>query len=355
MPQADNVAWYHIDDYDDEDERELIGSRFDATVSRLENDQVGRFDDLLKYGSMYQNVDMKNMQAAATNQMPAQIINVSQAILDALVAKQVVNPSKATFDVDDGDWEAHVKAEQLDRFQFGECYRCGVYEKHEQGLRDAGWAGDGWIKYSRANRKIQVERASPLEMLLDPAACLAGEPRELYQVRYLSKSVAQRVFPAFAAQIAGLKTVEPPYPYPGNVDGEMVRLVEGWHLPDDESVTGPSKEKDLDGDEVNTSKRGAYVFACNHIVLHCKEWKRPRFPFVRMSYSKDIGGGYSIGLIQQLAPAQRELNKLKRRKLQGLNLYALPRVTQQKGSTITPDLNTDTGQIYYWTGSEPKP
>lgn len=328
-------AWYHVEDFDDPDELEELGSRFDAAISTLEDTQLGHLDDLMKYGSMYQNMDMHAVDYTA--QMPTQIANVTQAIVDSLVAKQVSNESKATFDVDDGDWEANVRAEMLDKFTFGEFYRCKVYELHEQGFRDAAWAGDGWIKYTARGGKVHAERVFPMEMRLDPTACVSGPPRELYQVRYISKSLACSLYPDVREQILLLPHCAPSIVYPGiNTNDHLVRLQEGWHLPDD----------DRSG--------GVYAFSCGNIVLEAREWKRPRFPFVRMPYSRDIAGGYSVGIVQQLSPLQRELNKLKIRKLRGLALYGVPRVYHQAGSTLTPDFSRDIGQVYVWTGSKPE-
>src|SRR6476659_339526 len=290
MYDAPNMQWFHIDDFDEDECVDAAGKRFDEYITGLENDQQGRMTDLMKFGSMYQNVDMMySTNTSITAQMPAQITNVTQAIVDALVAKQVVNESKATFDVDDGDWEAHVKAEQLDKFVFGEFYRCKVYELHEQGFRDAAWSGDGWLKYTARNRKVYCEKPFPGEIRIDPAACVSGPPREMYEIRYIARSLAQSMYPKYAAQIALLPNCEPPYQYPNsnNGDGQLVRLQEGWHLPDEETQSYEEEEIDeMTGKPICTGKRGAYMFACNGVVLDCKEWKRTRFPFVRIPYSR---------------------------------------------------------------------
>ncbi len=350
-------AWFHVEDPDNatDEEREECGSQLHAMVGRLENDQQGRIAMLVKYASIYQNMDVLKGSGLPGMSMPQMILNVSQAIVDSLVAKQVVNASKATFDVDEGDWEAHLKAEDMDRFVFGERYRVNFDMKNEQCFRDSAWAGDGWGKATEVNRKIFYERVSPFEMLLDVESCRSGEPRELYQRRYVSKSVAQGLYPRHAATIGNMQPQSPPVAFPGaSGDGHLVRVVEGWHLPDDEHPGDQEEVDEETGDKVCTGRKGVYIFAVNDLVLELREWKRPRFPFVRMPYSQDVTGGYSIGVIQQLAPLQIELNKLKHRKLQGLRLYGIPRQYRQAGSTCTPDFNTDIGQEYVITGTMPQ-
>lgn len=336
--------WYHVEDVGDDDQVEDAGKRLDAYIWTLENDQADHINWSLKFGSMYQNKDMLAGSFDGYQTMPRQILNMTQPIVDSLVAKQVVNESKATFDVDDGDWEAYTRAQMLERFVFGEFYRCNVYRLHEQAFRDAAWCGDGWVKYYQRDKKVFVERTFPLEVRLDPNACVSAEPRELYQIRYITRPVACALYPHVAEKIALLPGCEPPYSYPGNVGGDLVRLVEGWHLPDEDHASS----------DAHPGSEGRYIFACNHIVLEAKEWTRPRFPFVRMPYSQDIAGGYSQGVVEQLADLQRELNKLKCRKLQGLNLYSCPRVYMQAGTTITPDFSNDMGTVYKWTGAKPE-
>lgn len=334
-------CWYDIDDLEDAEQLEHAGRLFDKRVYALEQDQAARINYLNKIASVYQNKDAIRPYGPGGD-MPQMILNLSQAICDGVIAKQVVNESKATFDVSDGDWEAKLKADELDRFVMGEMYRTKALEEHEAALKDAvAWAGDGWVKYTARDSKVYTARTNPLEMRIDPRACVSGQPRDLYQVRYITKELACALYHDQADEIYELKTEDPPYEYPyswsSQESSKLVRLVEGWHLPETDK-----------GDD------GRYMFAAGSVVLECKRWKRNRFPFVRISYSKDVMGGYSISLGQQLYPLHLELNKIKRAKIIGLSIWGLPRIYQQRGSTISPELGVEAGLIYKYTGSKPE-
>ena len=176
--------WYHIRDFEDDEERDEIGCRLHTHVTSLEGSQAPRIDGMLKYASQYQNADVTMRTGLYTGdieypEMPRHILNTSQAIIDQLVAKQISNPSKPTFDVDDGDFDASLKAEQLDKFVWGEFYRLKTYRIHGFAFRDAvAWSGDGWVFYSPRNGKVHAERANPLEVFIDPMACVSMPPRE---------------------------------------------------------------------------------------------------------------------------------------------------------------------------------
>ena len=168
--------------------------------------------------------------------------------------------------------------------------------------------------------------------------------RGIYRVRYVARAVAAGLYADYAEEILALKPQDAPFATPTSDAEEQVRLVEAWHLPDDERDPEPS----IPG------SRGAWVFACGDLVIDLKEWKRPRFPCVRMPYFEDVMGGYSMSLGEMLMPLQLELNKIKRRKMQGLALHAIPRMLRQAGSRISPEMQTEMGIIYEYSGAKPE-
>lgn len=333
--------WYSCDadDLETEDAK-LACKTLHGMVTSLENDQSGRIHDMFKLMSVYHNRDLtanSPFRAPLLRSKPISVMNVTKSIVDTLVAKHVANESKATFDVDDGDWDASMRAEKLDKFCFGEVYRLNLYELYEQAFRDAAIVGDGYVKFYARDNKVFAERVYCPEVRYDLAQCVSGPPREMYQIRYIARSQAMAYYNDHAEEIEELPTVEPPYPYPG-VTRDIVRLVEAWHLPDSD-----------DDDS------GRYGFACNDVWLSYKTYKRRDFPFVRFTWTQNLQGGNSIGLCEDLLPLQSELDKLKRRHLQGLYLHGLPTVYQQQGSKMAPEEITNNAmQKYTYTGSKPE-
>lgn len=320
------------------DESDRRASELQALVSSLEVYQNGRNYDLLRYGSMYANRDLLSMSRSSTDpylpQMPRQIINTTQSILDTFVAEAVESESKPTFDVDDGDWEAHQKAEDLDKFVWGEMYRLKCMELLRLGFRDAGWAGDGWVKFVQRDKKVYAERTLPLEILIDEAAAMSGPPQEMYQRRYVSRSYAMSLFPDRADEIGLLSNETAPYMWPGT-DSDMVVLYEGWHL-----AQGKTK--------------GRHILCCGTVVLSDDEWPYEVFPFARMTWNPAILGGYSQGLVEILAPLQLELNKMMKRIQHSLHLMSVPRVWQNSATKVNPEYDNLIGNVYKYSGPKPE-
>lgn len=330
---TDKIPWYQL-------ESDEASKALHATVTTLEQDQAARTDDLIKLMSVYENRDLRRQSVFSErllSTMPIAIRNVSKSIIDTMVAKFVSNESKATFDVDDGDWQASMRAENLDRFCWGEVYRLGLYELYELAFRDAAITGDGWVKFYERDRKVFAERVFPMEMRLDPAQCVSGPPRDLYQIRYIDRTQAMAYYNEHAEAIAELPREHVPYAYPGT-SKDIVRLVEAWHLAEHD-----------DGDD------GRYMLSCGDVELASAPYDRYCFPFVRFTWNKSSMGGYGFGLQEELLPLQNELNKLKLRHLKGLQIHGLPRVYQAAGSQLDPEELTDSPvQIWRYTGSKPE-
>jgi hypothetical protein len=337
--RTDEKCWFEFDP-DSEEETQIAVKALNGTVTTLENEQAGRTHDMIKLMSIYINRDLRAMSAyggSLLNSMPLAIRNVLKSIVDTLVAKFVTNESKATFDVDDGDFNDSMKAQNLDRFCFGEVYRLKLYEKNEIALLDAARCGDGWVKFYARDKKVFAERVFPVEMRLDPAQCVSGPPRDLWQIRYIARHQAMAYYNDFADQIEKLPREQPPYPYPGT-PRDIVRLVEAWHLPDSDDGEG-----------------GRYMLACGDVLLRADKYTRKDFPFVRFTWNQNPMGGYGIGLAEELVPLQSELNKLKARHLKGLHIHGLPRVFMAAGSELDPEeLTNSPVQIWRYTGQPPQ-
>ena len=338
-------CWFDLpDDTDDETPKdERVARALHTHLFSLEQSQAQRVMDMLKLYSLYHNEDLMAQDGRQGGgymlyQMPLQICNQTQPIVDTIIAKHVMNESKATFDVDDGDFIASLRAEQMDRFAWGEFYRLKAYEEAEVGLRDAAITGDGWLHIYADQGKVNAARVNPIEMFIDPASCVSGPPQELYRVRYIARRAAMAYYPDHAKQILKLPATEPPYPYPGcSASRDLVRLYEAWHLPD------------------ANSRGGLHVLGCGDVVLAVNAYARGRFPFVRFAWCKSSQGGYSQGLVGQLAPQQLELNRITARIYKSLHFYAMPRLFIQAGSKLTPTEIPDYAvQALMYTGTKPE-
>ncbi len=348
-----DTPWFYMDpdgdDYEeqlDEDGNPVPGGdpmvvACASKVADLEAHQHARVMELLKLASIYSNRDQFQgaqipKDIAAYNHRRA-LQNLTQVGLDSLVARLVDNECHVTFNTDDADYGLEIRAEKEEGFVTGEFYRLDIYNKLEQVGRDAGWAGDGWLNFYELGKKICAERVFPAEMYLDLQSTLSAPPRELYRVRYVTRSYARMRWPDMASVIDELPSGEPVYTYYQPSNG-LIKLVEAIHLPDR---------------EFGKDAKGWRLVFCGNVLIERKEWTREQFPYVRFQWSPDVCGGYSVGLIEQIAPLQLELNRIKLRKSQAIHLLAVPRVWKNAGSEFEPTFNNEVGWIYNFTGQQP--
>lgn len=322
-------------------------SELDATVTALETYQNGRIYDMLRYMSIYTNSDLLSMSRSSSDPylpvMPQQILNTTQALVSTLVSKHVLQETRATFRTEDGDFIQAMKAEDNDKFCWGEAYRLNEYYLAELAFRDALMVGDGWLKWFVQARRVACEHPNPMEMMIDEAACLSGPPQELYQRRYIARALALSLWPDQREQIKRLPSISAPYMWPGT-DSDVVRVVEGWHLP--MRGTRKSNYDELIG--------GRHILACGPIVIEASSWDYTCFPFTRFQWDPPTIGGYSIGLVQQLAPLQLELNKMMKRIQSALHLMSVPRIWQPAGCKVSAEYDNLIGNVYKYLGQKPE-
>jgi hypothetical protein len=158
MRQPVRIPWY-----DDSFDSTEASSALDSRITLLANNQSDRILGLFRYAAIFTNEDLYSRIADPSfPSMPQRIINRTKADLDTLVSRQIQDEVRAVFDTDDGDFEQHKMAADMERFIGGETYRLKLREKFRMALRDAGWAGDGWLFWDSVGGKIWVERAHRL-------------------------------------------------------------------------------------------------------------------------------------------------------------------------------------------------
>ena len=330
------IPWWTLED------SEEATNQMDAWVDRFDTYQTGRAQDLYRWASIYANRDMLSMSRASqdpyTSMMPKQIINRVKADIDTLVGRQVQDESRAVFDVSDGDFEVMTKAEKLERFVSGEMYRMRAYEMCRMALRDAAWAGDGWIHGCIKNKKVHLEDVMPIEMVMDESAgARRGTMRELYRRNWMARSEVIELYPDHEEEIEQLPTSAPPYFWPAT-NTDMVKFYEGWHLPSQE-----------------TGKGGRHIVGVGSICIVDEEWTRPSFPFARIKWCSTPIGAYSLSGVEEVLPLSTELDLVTRRIQASIRLFAVPRIWQQAGTKVSAEYNNMLGNVYKYAGMKPEP
>jgi len=218
--------------------------------------------------------------------------NIVKAAVDTLtskIGKDNIRPSFLT----NGAWvDQETRAELMSDWLYGAFKSSGLYKEKRKIFKDGAVFGTGighvWSEQKKdGSYKMCFERVLPDEIMLDPYDSYYGMPRTMYRVKNVSKDyLAGKGIPQ--SIIAGLETRQ------GYVSGcktQVVEVVEGIHLP-------------TVGDD------GRHVIQSNGKMLFEEEWKRERFPYVAWRYQENLLGFWGIGVAEDLAGDQIEINRL---------------------------------------------
>lgn len=316
------------------------------TAAFLKEQQQYRFRQMAIFMRLYGNMPLFNWAGASIQKIPQNLglpmdrptMNVVQSCIDTIVSRLTQSKPRPLFLTDAGDTKMRNLAKQMNRFIPGEFYQVDLYKKGVVTLRDSLISGTGAIKiFEGPSKKVEAERTMITELFVDPNDSIYGNPRQLFQLKLVDRSVldemfssgsivdqAQQAFPDNAAD--SQKTI-----------ADQVMVVEAWHLPS--------------GDEASD---GRHVIACTSGILLDEKWTRDRFPFAFLHGNPPQFGFWGQGMAEQLMGTQVEINQLLMTITQSIKLVGVPRVFVEKGSKIVKaHLNNQVGAIVEYSGTMP--
>ncbi len=270
--------------------------------------------------------------------------NVCQSVVDSLVAKITASDVNVAFLTEGGRWKLQQKAKKTEQFVEGIFYDQKFHAEAPEVLRNACIFPVGVVKVSESpdiDGKILIENVFPPEILIDPLEAMHRKPRQIFQVRMVSRDVLLERYPDKVDQIKNIKR-EIDFSGAGNNISDVVTVIEAWHIPD-----GPDATK-------KDTKGGIHVLACETCLLSEEPWLKPYLPFVFLRYLTKPIGFYGQSIVEVTMGIQVELNRLLRNQQMGLNLMAVPRWYLFSGSKINSvHINNQIGAII--TGDSPEP
>lgn len=329
--------------------RELTAQVLD-TVSFLKEQQQWRWRQAAVYARLYGNMPLQNFLGANMTKMAIgqnlpidrPTMNVVQSCIDTLTSRITQSRPRPVFLTDNGDYRMRNMAKQMNGFIAGEFYQMKAYEKGALILRDAEVLGTGVAKVFQRNNRVETERVLNTELLVDDNDALYGDPRQLFQLKLIDRSVAAAAMPE--GRLAIERAVQG-YPTEGEgqkTAADQIIVAEAWHLP-----SGKDEHGDFSGD-------GRHVIVCSEGVILDEPWERETFPFVFLHYSPRMMGFWGQGLAEQLMGTQVEINKLLITISRAINLVGVPRVFVEDGSKVVKaHLNDAIGSIVTYRGTKP--
>lgn len=318
-----------------------------STAAYLKETQAYRQRQAAIYARLYGNQSLFSFIGSNTSKidsntsipMDKPTFNLIQSATDTLVSRITQNRPAPVFLTDNSDYKERNLAKKLNNFILGEFYQSKAYEKAEVIFRDALVTGTGCLKIiENADHKVDLERVFLTELFVDQNESVHGNPRQLYQLKLVDRSVLMSGSPKYKKIIEDAAQA-----YPDNsadsskTVSDMVMVVEGWRLPSGKDT----------GD-------GRHVIACSSGVILDEEWKKEKFPFVFMHYSPRFLGFWAQGLAEQLMGTQLEINSLLYTISKAIKLTGVPRVfVEESSKVISSHLNNEIGVIVKFRGIKP--
>jgi hypothetical protein len=257
---------------------------------------------------------------------------------DTAAAKISKMRPKVTFLTEGGDWTLQQNTKKLSKFMNGLFYANNIHKLHQTGFRDCTVFDIGAVKHYRSGGKIVSERTLATEILVEPTDGMYGEPRSLYQYKYVHKSVLAAMFPKKKVIIDMSVGELIDSSYGSDPENQFVVVIEAWHKP---SAKGA-------GD-------GRHTICVSHGVLSDDtEYDKDYFPFTFFRWSDPLTGFYGQSLAERLTGNQLEINKMLRIIQKSFHLGSAFKVFLEHGSKIAKEhVNNEVGSIVYYTGTKP--
>lgn len=323
--------------------QELISS-----ADFLKTNQQYRFRQTAVYSRLYGNQSLLDFAGSnvdrATNaqQLPLDrpTFNLIQSAADTLISKIGQQRPAPVFLTDNSDYKERNLAKKLNNFMQGEFYQTDAYKKGVIALRDALVVGTGVLHvYEDEKNRVALERVLLNELFVDVTEAAHGNPRQLYRMKLIDRSVLTAAAPKAKGKIANAEQAW--MDSSGDAQkslSDLVIVVEGWHL-----ASGP-----------NTND-GRHTIACSEGIIFDEEYTKEKFPFVFLHYSPRMLGFWAQGLAEQLTGTQLEINSILYTISKSMRLVGVPRVFVEEGSKVVKaHLNNDVGSIVTYRGTKPE-
>lgn len=316
-----------------------------STVQFIKQQQEWRFRQASVYARLYGNMPLQNffgfntakMSVGQTLPIDRPTMNVVQSCVDTLISRITQQRPRPVFLTDNGDYRLRNMAKQMNSFIQGEFYQMKAYELGAILLRDAAVWGTGVAKVLEKNDKVALERRMCMELLVDESDGIYGDPRQLFELKLMDRSVVMAANPDKSSLI---ERAEQGYPFAESdqTASDQIIVAEAWHLPS--------------GKDAND---GRHVIVCSAGVILDEPWEKETFPFVFLHYSPRPMGFWGQGLAEQIMGTQVEINKLLMTISAAINLVGVPRVFVEDGSKVVKaHLNNAIGSIVTYRGTKPQ-
>jgi hypothetical protein len=313
-----------------------------SLINKLDKDQAGSNQDYLDFARLYGNAAIMGLTPSSHYRVDADFtaskkltLNVIKSCCDTVTAKIAKNKPRPMFLTEGGDYTLQKKAKLLTKFCEGAFYATDLYKKGRRLFLLSSVMGDSWCKFFQVDGELQAEPVHSFEIRIPDWEGFYGSPRQLHQVKTISRDVLLEMYPEHRNAILNANDAQNPNSFEREAT-DQIQVVESWHLKSGKNATD-----------------GRHAISIENKGLVWEPWKRDRFPLVCMKWSERLMGWRGQGLAEELMGIQVEINRILRTITQILRLV-VPKLFVEKGSKVVfAHLNNEIGGIVEFTGNKP--
>lgn len=315
-----------------------------STISKIKNRQLYRDDMVIRHFRLYRDVPILGLAVSSYSRVDAGYsttkrlaFNVVRSVVDTIASELAQSQPVPMFLTEGGSFDQMRKAKKLTKFIEGMFYKTKFRDIVRKTVVDMGVFGTGVVKFFEQDGEVYVERIFPGEMMVDDYDSMYGEPRSIYQTKWIDRGVLREAFPEHKEAIDSCNsTAFDDYAIGKDDIADQIMVVEAWHKPS-------SKEA---GD-------GRHSICIDGSNLLDEEWDDD-FPFCFLRASEDILGFWGVGFAEQLTGIQLEINRLARDIQRAQYLCGTFRIFLERGSKVVPShMNNEEASIVEYSGTPP--
>jgi hypothetical protein len=307
-----------------------------AVVNNIVESQTYQRTLNFKFARLYGNLEMFGLGYGTYTGKAPQVIssnsvtyNVVKSVIDTAAAKISKNRPRPMFLTSGGDYSQQQKAKKLTKYIDGVFYDTKAYVKVQQSFIDACVFGTGVIKIWIEDNRIQLERVSPTEIVVDDADGRYSKPKQMHQVRLVARQALLESYPEKTDQIKSAHSALAQSGLASDVS-DMIQVTESWYLGKKHAIT------------------------ISNCTLFEEDYDKDYFPFVFYKWNERLAGFFGQGMTENLVGIQIEINKILRNIQKAQSLASVPRVFIENGSKVSPaQFTNQIGSVIKYTGQRP--
>lgn len=248
------------------------------------------------------------------NGSPGVPLNVVQPCVETAESRITQARPRAFFKGVDADPKLRRRARNQQKFIDGTFDRMHAYDNGGQILKDAAIFGTAAGKIVLINGKPQIERLLAAELLVDESLGAGMKPREMGEVREVSRAALMRAYPKYKNEIMRLPGIDSAMPA---AYYDLVQVFEWTRLPEEGAP-------------------GRRVIVIPGATLADEKHERDYFDIFVLRWANHPTSFFGIGIPQMLMAIQTSINKQVRCVEQNLHLHANPRMLLPEQGNIVP-------------------